>query len=122
LTGAARVALGVDVMPYFTDDEDLHRDLSSVDVDDPLWRLPLWDAYEDDLSSKIATTNNVSTGGFAGAITAGLFLRKFVEKTKAWAHFDIYGWTPTTKPGRPQGGAFQAGRAIFAMLEKRYGY
>lgn len=124
LTGAARVALGSDVMPYFTNTEDIHTALerTNVNVEDPLWRLPLWAAYESDLSSHVASTNNISSGGFAGAITAALFLQKFVSPLTKWAHFDIYGWTPKAKPARPLGGAFQAMRSVFAMLEERYGH
>src|SRR4029079_13083074 len=84
-------------------------------------RLPLWPPYEAMLDSKVADTNNVSTGGFGGAITAALFLRKFVERAKTWAHFDIFAWTPSAKPGRPEGGECQTARALYALIKERYG-
>ncbi|MEJ1159565.1 leucyl aminopeptidase family protein [Prosthecomicrobium sp. N25] len=123
LTGAARVALGPEIPPFFTDDEALAADLAaaSLAAGDPIWRLPLWKPYRSMLDSKVADTNNVSSGGFAGAITAALFLQKFVEKAKSWVHFDIYAWNPAAKPGRSEGGEAQAIRALFTMLEKRYG-
>ena len=122
LTGAARVALGPDLPPFFTDDEALAEDLAaaSIRAADPLWRLPLWPAYEDSIEPDIADLDNAPKGGFAGAITAALFLKRFVTQ-QAWVHFDIYGWTPTARPGRPKGGECQAARAVLAMLEARYG-
>ncbi|GHC67179.1 leucyl aminopeptidase family protein [Limoniibacter endophyticus] len=123
LTGAARVALGPDLPPFFTDDEQLAASLEQAgrDLVDPLWRLPLWQPYADKLSSRIADMNNVTTDGFAGSITAALFLKRFVTDAKAWAHFDIFGWNPTAKPHAGIGGEAQAIRAIFAVLVKRYG-
>jgi len=122
LTGAARVALGPDLPPFFTDDEALARDLvaASARVQDPVWRLPLWPAYEGDIEPGIADLDNAPKGGFAGAITAALFLRRFVGQ-ESWVHFDIYGWTPAARPGRPKGGECQAARAVLALLEQRYG-
>ncbi|HVH02880.1 MAG TPA: leucyl aminopeptidase family protein [Amaricoccus sp.] len=122
LTGAARVALGPDVPPFFTDDEALATDLAaaSVAVADPLWRLPFWDPYEPLIEPGIADLDNAPSGGMAGAITAALFLRRFVGAGRRYLHVDIYGWTPQPKPARPKGGAFQAARAIFAVLERRY--
>ena len=122
LTGAARVALGPEIPPFFTDDEGLASEITSASIAafDPLWRLPLWPAYRGMLDSKIADTNNVSSGGFAGSITAALFLQKFVEHAKAWAHFDIYAWTPAAKPGRPEGGEAQAIRALFEVIAGRW--
>ncbi|KQT83064.1 leucyl aminopeptidase family protein [Aurantimonas sp. Leaf443] len=121
LTGAARVALGPDVPPFFTPDEALADQLAAAAraVGDPIWRLPLHKPYAAGLASKIADTNNVTSDGFAGAITAALFLESFVERAGAWAHFDIYGWRP--KPGAlgPVGGEAQAIRAIFEVLEAR---
>ena len=93
---------------------------AAVAVHDPLWRLPLWPGYRGMLDSKIADTNNVSSGGFAGSITAALFLQKFVENARAWAHFDIYAWNPTARPGRPEGGEAQAIRALFRVIERRF--
>ncbi|TPE52648.1 leucyl aminopeptidase family protein [Amaricoccus solimangrovi] len=122
LTGAARVALGPDVPPFFTDDEALADALAraSEAVADPLWRLPFWTPYESQIEPGIADLDNAPAGGMAGAITAALFLRRFVERAGAYAHFDIYGWVPAAKPGRPKGGAFQAARAILEVLEDRY--
>ncbi|MDB5523634.1 MAG: leucyl aminopeptidase protein [Rhizobium sp.] len=121
LTGAARVALGPELPPFFTDDEDLAHSLSeaSLEVDDPLWRLPLYKGYEKDINAKIADLTNAPSGGMAGAITAALFLKRFVTKTGSWVHFDIFGWTPTERPHSPGGGEAQGIRAIFDMLEKK---
>ncbi len=123
LTGAARVALGPDIPPFYTHDTAFAEELqaTSMAVADPLWRLPLWKPYEAMLDSKIADTNNVATGGFAGSITAALFLGKFVSAARTWAHFDIYAWTPAEKPGKPFGGEAQAIRALFRVIAKRYG-
>jgi leucyl aminopeptidase len=123
LTGAARVALGPDLPPFFTDDDRLAEDLTSIGLaeNDPVWRLPLWRPYHAMIETPIADINNAGAGGFAGAITAALFLRRFVERAKAYAHFDIFAWVPNAKPGRPKGGEAQAIRAIFALLQKRYG-
>jgi len=123
LTGAARVALGPDVVPFYTGDDALADAmmLHGMKERDPLWRLPLWAPYESMLDSKVADTTNVSAGAFAGSITCALFLKKFVSNPKAWLHFDIYGWTPSAKPGRPEGGECQAARALYALLCERYG-
>ena len=123
LTGAARVALGPDLPPFYTHDDALAADLArhARAEQDPLWRMPLWRPYDAMLDSKVADINNVSSGAFAGSITAALFLNRFVEKAKAWAHFDVYGWTPTAKPARPEGGECQAARALYALLAERYG-
>lgn len=123
LTGAARVALGPDLPPFYTDDDTLAAEVSrhANAENDPLWRLPLWPPYNALLDSKVADLNNVSSGGFAGSITCALFLKRFVAAAKAWLHFDIYAWTPTAKPGRPEGGECQAARALYALLAERYG-
>jgi len=123
LTGAARVALGPDLPPFYTHDDALAADLArhARAEQDPLWRLPLWRPYDAMLDSKVADMNNVSSGAFAGSITAALFLNRFVEKATAWAHFDVYGWTPSAKPARPEGGECQAARALYALLAERYG-
>jgi leucyl aminopeptidase len=123
LTGAARVALGPDLPPYYTEDEALAAELArcAAAENDPLWRLPLWRPYQSMLDSKVADMNNVSIGGFAGSITAALFLRRFVEAAKSWLHIDVYAWTPTAKPARPEGGECQAARALYALLAARYG-
>ena len=122
LTGAARVALGPDLPPLFTDDEALAADLLAAGVaqDDPLWRLPLWDGYDEMLKSDIADMVNAPDGGFAGAITAALFLRRFVPKGVAWAHMDVFAWRPSARPGRPKGGDAYAVRACYAVLKQRY--
>ena len=123
LTGAARVALGPDVPPFYTADEPLAAALSrhAATENDPLWRLPLWQPYDALLDSKVADLNNVSTGNFAGSILCALFLKRFVEAATAWLHIDIYAWTPAAKPGRPEGGECQAARALYALLAERYG-
>jgi leucyl aminopeptidase len=123
LTGAARVALGPDLPPFYCTSDALAHEIAGhgAQAHDPVWRMPLWDAYDSMLSSKIADVNNVSPGGFAGSITAALFLRRFVEKAGAWTHFDIYGWTPSPKPGRPEGGEAQTARLLYDLLERRYG-
>ena len=122
LTGAARVALGPDLPPFYSEDAALVSDLSRLSMAhyDPLWNLPLWDAYDGDLGSDIADVNHVTTGGFAGSITAALFLRRFVADAKAWAHFDIYGWAPKAQPARPKGGEAQGIRALYALIKERY--
>jgi leucyl aminopeptidase len=123
LTGAARVALGPDLPPFFTDDEKLAEAISRNGdaVNDPVWRLPLWKGYDAKLDGKISDLNNAPPGGMAGAITAALFLRRFVLPGRSWAHFDIYGWTPTARPGRPEGGEAQAARLIFAVAREKFG-
>jgi leucyl aminopeptidase len=123
LTGAARVALGPDLPPFYTDDEALALDVARCarEENDPLWRLPLWPAYDAWLDSKVANVNNAPSGTFAGSITCALFLQRFVEDAKSWLHVDIYGWTPTAKPGRPEGGECQAARTIYKLLGERYG-
>ena len=88
---------------------------------DPLWRMPLWSAYDAMLDSKVADLNNAPGGGFAGSITCALFLQRFVEDATRWLHVDIYGWTPQAKPARPEGGECQAARAIYKLLGERYG-
>jgi leucyl aminopeptidase len=120
LTGAARIALGPDVPAFFTDDDSLARDLMkyAASENDPLWRLPLWRPYESMLESKIADTNNVG-GSQAGAITAALFMQRFVT-VKSWLHFDVFAWNASAKAGRPEGGELQAGRALYALLAARY--
>jgi leucyl aminopeptidase len=121
LTGAARVALGPELPAMFTDDDALAGDMakSGMAENDPVWRLPLWKPYEALLDSKVSDTNNVSTGGLGGAITAALFLKKFVTAPN-WVHFDIFAWTATAKPGRPEGGECQTARAIYALLSAKY--
>ena len=123
LTGAARVALGPDLPPYYTNDETLAQDVArfAQQERDPLWRMPLWPAYDAWLDSKVADINNAPSGGFAGSIICALFLQRFVTDAKSWLHVDIYGWTPSAKPARPEGGECQAARAIYKLLSERYG-
>ncbi len=122
LTGAARVALGPDLPPFYTHDEELALDVArhARGENDPLWRMPLWPAYDSWLDSKVANINNAPSGGFAGSITCALFLQRFVEHAKSWLHLDIYAWTPSAKPARPEGGECQAARAVYKLLGERY--
>jgi leucyl aminopeptidase len=123
LTGAARVALGPELPPFYTRDEALAADVArhAEAERDPLWRLPLWPPYDSWLDSKVADINNAPSGGFAGSITCALFLGRFVEPATRWLHVDIYGWTPSARPARPEGGECQAARAIYKLLAERYG-
>jgi leucyl aminopeptidase len=123
LTGAARVALGPDLPPFYTEDESLAAEIAghANTENDPVWRLPLWRPYDQMLDSKTADLNNVSLGSFAGSIICALFLNRFVTAAKSWLHFDVYAWTPTAKSGRPEGGECQAARAVYALLKARYG-
>jgi leucyl aminopeptidase len=122
LTGAARVALGPDLPPFFTHDDRLAADLArlAAKVHDPVWRLPLWAPYDPLLDSKVANLNHISGGPFAGAVTAALFLNRFVRRTACYVHFDVYAWTPSAKPGRPEGGEVQAARLIHALVRERF--
>ncbi|MEX0340613.1 MAG: M17 family metallopeptidase [Arenibacterium sp.] len=117
LTGAARIALGSDIAPFFTDDEPAAEALAKAAraVDDPVWRLPLHPAYETKIEPGIADLDNAPSGGFAGAITAALFLRRFVSNTR-YMHFDIYAWSSFNAPARPKGGCGQGVRALFDAL------
>ncbi len=123
LTGAARIALGPDLPPLYTDDEALAADLLEAGraVGDPLWRMPLWPGYRAALETEIADLRNDSAGwAQAGSITAALFLQKFAPTTGAWAHMDIFAWNPRARPGWPEGGEAQALRACFEMLCRRF--
>lgn len=122
LTGAARVALGPELPPFYCDDDNLAGEImdhGQAEID-PLWRMPFWKPYEDWLGSKIADVNHISEGGFAGSITAALFLKKFVKQAEHYIHFDIFAWTPKPLPGRPYGGEAQAIRALYALLKQRF--
>jgi leucyl aminopeptidase len=123
LTGAARVALGPDLPALFCNDDALADDLVAAgrEVTDPMWRLPLFAGYRRLLDSRVADINNVSPGGFGGAITAALYLKEFVPDDVPWAHFDMMGWNNINRPGRPEGGEAQAARAIFRTIEDRFG-
>ncbi|MBZ6076583.1 leucyl aminopeptidase family protein [Microvirga puerhi] len=121
LTGAARVALGPELPPFYTHDDTLADEIAETGatVNDPVWRMPLWQPYHSQLDSKFADVNN--TGGpMAGSVTAALFLSRFVSAAKAWVHFDIFAWNNATRPGRPEGGEVQAARLMYALLKKRY--
>jgi leucyl aminopeptidase len=122
LTGAARAATGMELPPFFTDDEELASDLLRVaaEVHDPLWRLPLWRGYESAISSPIADLNNSPDYPLAGATTAALFLNRFVERATSWVHFDIPAWIDRPRPGRRKGAEANAARAIYALLKERY--
>jgi leucyl aminopeptidase len=123
LTGAARVALGPDIPALMTREDGTAAELiaAGTDNDDPVWRLPLPNAYREWLKSDIADINNSHTNGFAGASVAGLFLDRFVSEGLDWAHFDTFAWRPTARPGRPKGGDALSLRAAWAMLKARYG-
>lgn len=122
LTGAARVALGPDLPPFYTDDEKLAGDLAaaSATVSDPVWRMPLYAPYETDIKARIADLTNAPAGGFAGSITAALFLKRFVEPDTSWVHFDIFAWSPKEKPHAPIGGEAQAIRALYGAISARH--
>ncbi|THF55720.1 leucyl aminopeptidase family protein [Ollibium composti] len=123
LTGAARVALGPDLVPFYTHDDTLAGDLAAAShaVEDPLWRMPLWRPYEAKLSSKVADMNNVTADAFAGSVTAALFLGRFVAKARSWAHFDIFAWNPADRPHGLAGGEAQAIRALEKVISSRFG-
>jgi leucyl aminopeptidase len=122
LTGAARIALGPDLPALFSNDDDLAADIASAsaDTEDPVWRMPLWDNYDEMLKSDVADLANAGGAPMAGAITAAMFLKRFVPDTARWAHLDTYAWRDQAKPGRPKGGEALGLRAVFAMLEGRY--
>jgi leucyl aminopeptidase len=123
LTGAARVALGPQVIPFYTQSDALAGEIAaaSLSAGDPLWRMPLWAGYEDALDGDIADVKNDPDGwAQAGSVTAALFLQRFAPAT-GWAHFDIFAWTPKARPGFPAGAEAQAIRAAYAMLKARFG-
>ncbi|MGC8475497.1 MAG: leucyl aminopeptidase family protein, partial [Acetobacteraceae bacterium] len=122
LTGAARVALGPELPALFCNDDAWAETIlrAGTDTHDPLWRLPLWDGYDAWLDSAVADVNNVSAKPFAGAVTAALFLRRFVPPAVPWAHIDLYAWNDQSRPGRPEGGEAQAMRSLFAALAARF--
>jgi leucyl aminopeptidase len=123
LTGAARVALGPELPAMFTNDDGVAADLYRLGgvVSDPVWRLPLWKPYRRLLDSKVADISNVSEGGFAGAITAALYLQEFVSSSTSWVHLDIMAWNTSAKPGRPVGGEAMGMRALYALIAERFG-
>lgn len=122
LTGAARIALGPEVVPFYTTDESLAGGLAAASAveEDPLWRMPLWSPYAAAIDSDVADIrNDADPWAQAGSITAALFLQRFAP-AGAWAHFDIFGWNPRSRPGWPAGAEAQALAAIFAVLRERY--
>ncbi|MCB1505324.1 MAG: leucyl aminopeptidase family protein [Hyphomicrobiaceae bacterium] len=123
LTGACRVALGPDLPGLFTNDDALASEIAAAGlaVGDPVWRLPLWPGYDRNLESEIADLSNVSDGPFAGAITAALFLQRFVRNAALFAHIDLFGWRPSARPLGPKGGEPQSARALFRVLNGWYG-
>lgn len=123
LTGAARVAVGPDLAPFFTGDNGIatHLPVAADTVSDPVWRMPFWDPYEKMIEPGVADLDNAPKGGFGGAITAALFLRRFVERPENYTHFDIYGWQPAPAPGRPKGGVGQGTRAVLEALPRVLG-
>ena len=120
LTGAARVAVGPDLAPFYTTSDGHAHSLSRAGrlVADPVWRMPFWEPYEAKIEPGIADLDNAPSGGFAGSITAALFLRRFVEDADNYLHFDIYGWQPAPAPARPKGGVGQGARALLEALPK----
>ncbi|MFD1794706.1 leucyl aminopeptidase family protein [Paracoccus aurantiacus] len=118
LTGAARVALGPDLPPFYCDDEDAAAAIHAAGMAnwDPVWRMPFWEPYEEMIEPGIADLDNAPSGGMAGSITAALFLRRFSEGAAHYAHFDIYGWQPKPAPGCPKGGVQQGARALLGAL------
>jgi len=123
LTGAARVAVGSEVSALFCNNDGLAAEIArhGAAAEDPVWRLPLWQGYRSMIEGEVGEISNSGSGPGAGAITAALFLESFVEKGIPWAHFDIMAWNQSARPGRPKGGEVMAVRALFAMLEERYG-
>jgi leucyl aminopeptidase len=123
LTGAARTALGPELPALFGSDDSLVREYTATAAaeHDPVWPLPLWNGYDDELASKIADLNNVASSGFAGAIFGALFLRRFVTECPAWLHVDLYAWNPKERPGRAVGGEAQALRGSYRYLVDRFG-
>ncbi|MGB5621892.1 MAG: leucyl aminopeptidase family protein [Gammaproteobacteria bacterium] len=122
LTGAARVALGPELPAMFCSDDGMATRLQakSALTEDPLWHMPLWAPYDQDLTSAIADLNHIASNAFAGSIYGALFLQRFVDATTAWLHLDVYAWNAKTRAGRPEGGEMQSVRALFALLEERY--
>ena len=123
LTGAARTALGPDLPALFASHTALAEAARAAgeSVCDPLWPMPIWAGYEDELASRVADLNNVAAGSFAGAIIAALFLRRFVTVTRDWLHVDLYAWNPKDRPGRPQGAEAQGLRALYALIREKFG-
>ena len=119
LTGAARVALGTELPALFTNSDQISKIIteSGITEQDPLWRLPLWDGYQEKIQGTSADLTNAPEGGYGGAITAALFLQEFVGPKTNWAHIDLMAWNLTTKPGRPRGGEAMGIRSIFTAIQ-----
>jgi leucyl aminopeptidase len=124
MTGAARVALGPELPALFGSDETMVGELARIAAveHDPLWPMPLWTGYDDELGSKVADLNNVAASGFAGAIFGALFLKRFVTETPNWLHIDLFAWNPKERPGRGVGAEAQAVRGVYRYLVERYGH
>lgn len=122
LTGAARIALGTDLPAFYSTDDLFADDViqTSMVINDPVWRMPFWQPYNKLLKSKIGDINHIASTPFAGSITAALFLKRFVNDRQTYSHFDMYGWTPSERPGKSYGGEPQCARAVFEVLEKKY--
>ncbi len=122
LTGAARVALGPDLPALFCSDDEFAGDIVQAGkrLHDPVWRMPLWPGYSSMLNSNVADISHIGKGPMAGSVTAALFLQRFVDNAKTWAHLDLFAWTATEKPWCPIGGEAQAIRALFAVLAQRF--
>ena len=123
LTGAARVALGPELPAAYSNDETLlgqFRALGEAEAD-PIWPMPLWPGYDDELSSKLADLSNVSAAPFAGSVIAALFLKRFVSAAPNWLHVDLYAWNPRERPGRPVGAEAQCVRSLYRLIRSRFG-
>jgi leucyl aminopeptidase len=123
LTGAARTATGFELPPVYTDDEALAAELAAFagSEQDPMWRLPLWKGYEGWIEGKNADLTNSADSPYAGSITAALFLKRFVTRTKGFVHFDVAAWTDRPKPGKPAGAEAHCIRALHALIQNRFG-
>jgi leucyl aminopeptidase len=123
LTGAARVALGPELPALYCDDDELAERLQRLgtELQDPMWRMPLWSPYDEGLKSPVADLNHIASGGFAGSIYAALYLRRFVSAAQAWVHLDVFSWNPSARSGRPEGAESQSVRALFALIAERFG-
>jgi leucyl aminopeptidase len=123
LTGAARVALGPELPAAYSNDETLIGQLRALGEEeaDPIWPMPLWPGYDDELASKVADLSNVSAAPFAGSIIAALFLKRFVSAAPNWLHLDLYAWNPRERPGRPVGAEAQCVRSLYRLIRSRFG-
>jgi leucyl aminopeptidase len=122
LTGAARIALGADLPPLFSNHDEVAAGIQSAgeEVEDPLWTMPLYQPYRKQIESPVADLNNTGKSPYGGCITAALFLEHFVEPEIPWVHIDTFAWNQSNRPGRPQGGEALGLRAVYRYLQKRY--